>query len=270
MELTAFWYAIYKLIKYAVFPMTWLAASVALLAILVWLPHSPTRLRLMRYAVLLTVAVVFGFGNPMISTTLLGSLEAHYPARDAASLGPADAIVVLGGGVVDPGSLRPAHELRFFSLQRVQCGADLYGKGLAPTLVVAGGDSSWYGPGSVESVWLKRHAMRLGVPEQAIRTEERSRTTYENAVEIKRLLGDRVSLILVTSAFHMLRAEGLFKKQGMTVEAFPCGYQTRSGPGLFKLSNPASLIPTVEALQKSTFALSEAMGIVVYWISGKW
>ena len=44
--------------------------------------------------------------------------------------------------------------------------------------------------------------------------------TYEESVAVSNLLGDNKNIILVTSAFHMKRAKGLFEKRGFNVTAF--------------------------------------------------
>jgi uncharacterized SAM-binding protein YcdF (DUF218 family) len=60
---------------------------------------------------------------------------------------------------------------------------------------------------------MKRWALRLGVPESVIQVEESSRTTYENAVQTRAVLGPG-HILLVTAAYHLPRAVGLFEKQG--------------------------------------------------------
>ena len=67
------------------------------------------------------------------------------------------------------------------------------------------------------STWSQRHA---------ILTEERSRNTYENAVNAKQLLG-RDRSCSSTSALHLPRSVALFEKQGFSVTPVPCGYEAK-------------------------------------------
>jgi hypothetical protein len=97
-----------------------------------------------------------------------------------------DAIVVLGGGVHEKGSLRPTPVIGEISLVRTLCGVDLFEHGLSNRLVMSAGDASILRTGPEESVEMKRFAVRMGISPEAILTETRSRTTHENAVEIKR------------------------------------------------------------------------------------
>ena len=115
---------------------------------------------------------------------------------------------------------------------------------------------------------MRRLALRFGVPDQAIVIEDRSRTTYENAVETKRLLGN-ASILLVTSALHMPRALSLARKQGLDATPAPCGYVATNVPSQAWHGNPLDLIPEVHALSSNTEALAELAGILVYRVTGK-
>jgi uncharacterized SAM-binding protein YcdF (DUF218 family) len=116
---------------------------------------------------------------------------------------------------------------------------------------------------------MKRWAQRLGVPETAILLEERSRTTYENAVYTKRILGD-ASVLLVTSAGHLPRATALFRKQGLQVTPYPCGYTVRDRPeAAWDLLTGFDFIPDIRSLEKTTIAVVETAGIVLYRLAGK-
>jgi uncharacterized SAM-binding protein YcdF (DUF218 family) len=181
-----------------------------------------------------------------------------------------DAIVVLGGGIMGQGTLRPTTELSADSRHRMICGADLYRQGRAPTLLITGGDTSIFGSGPREAAAMKEWAIRLGVPTEAVLTEDRSRTTYENAVLSKRVLGNRLSILLVTSANHIPRATALFAKQGFRVTPYPCGYQARNRPSdNWNNTNLFDMLPDVAAMKETTVVVEEATGAAVYWLAGK-
>ncbi len=131
-------------------------------------------------------------------------------------------------------------------------------------LVLTGGDATVYRTGPPVSHAMKRWALRLGVSESVILLEEQSRTTYENALYTKTLLGPS-HILLVTDAYHMPRAAGLFEKQGFA------GFESTHRPqDAWKESTMYDFIPTVNAMQVTTQAIDEAVGIIVYWIAGKW
>lgn len=115
---------------------------------------------------------------------------------------------------------------------------------------------------------MKGLAVRLGVPEQAVLTEQHSRNTYENAIGAKRLLGE-ASILLVTSASHIPRAVGVFRSQGMKVTPYPCGYRARNILGTELDWNPFDLLPDAKALFITTETISEIVGAAVYKLAGK-
>jgi uncharacterized SAM-binding protein YcdF (DUF218 family) len=87
----------------------------------------------------------------------------------------------------------------------------LYKNGWAPLLIFSGAAQDTTGPSN--ALVMKRQAIRQGVPEKAIIIEEHSRTTDENASNVK-LIADSQGLrdvVLVTSAYHQRRASLEFK-----------------------------------------------------------
>lgn len=268
MDMPPFFFGLYKLAKYGLYPLTWILLILGLLIPLTWLPSSPGRLRWIRSLVVAAFLVLLVFGTPLVSVRLIGLIEEQAPPFDLATAQRFDAIVVLGSGVGSKGTLRPDHALSSSSMQRTVCGADLHAKGLAPRIVFAGGDASIFGEGPQEGVEMRRLALRLGVPEEAALVEGHSRTTYENAVATKRMLGTG-SVLLVTDAHHVPRATGLFRKQGLDVTAYPCDFiaQDRIEDGWD--GDPFDLIPEVRALRVSTLAINELVGTVLYRVGGK-
>jgi uncharacterized SAM-binding protein YcdF (DUF218 family) len=269
MDMSPFLFGLYKLAKVALYPFTWVFLLLTVLVILALLRPTPRRFRWIRVLAISAFAVVFLLGNPLVARTLIGAIERQAPSFDAAAASRSQfhAIVVLGGGAVAKGSLRPSDQLMGLSMERTICGAELYSKGWAPRLVLSGGDATVYGTGPLEATEMKKLARRLGVPEQAILLDTESRHTYDNAVQARRMLGPS-SVIIVTSASHIPRASALFRKQGLEVVGYPCGYFAKDRPGRWD-GNPFDLIPQLEALHRSTSAITEVVGLIVYWAVGK-
>jgi len=131
----------------------------------------------------------------------------------------AEAIVVLGNRppVDAEGRVRP--ELR----RRIEKGVALYHAGIAPRMVMTGGVAP---SGHVEAEVMREHAVSLGVPASAITLEPRSRDTIENAgFSVALLCGaDRrcvPSVVVVSTPFHLRRAERLFECAGAEVQLAP-------------------------------------------------
>lgn len=269
MDLTPMWFGVYKALKYLLYPLSWILIAGLLALLTACLPVSPGRRTWVRRLLFLTVLLLLLTATPVLSLLYIALLETQYPSFQPTSTSKFDAVVVLAGGIFQKGSLRPADEVSDASRQRTGCGSDLWRQNLAPKLLLTGGDATVFRTGLLESHEMKRWALRLGVPESAILIEEQSRTTYENAVQTKAILGSG-RIILVTAAYHLPRAVRLFEKQGFVVTPFPCGYESQHTPQqAWEQATLFDFLPTAKALLITTQAVDEVAGIIVYWLAGK-
>jgi uncharacterized SAM-binding protein YcdF (DUF218 family) len=270
MELTPFFFGLYKFVKYGFYPLTWVMLLLSAAAVLALFPFSPKRLRRVRLLVMSSLLLLVTVSSPLIATQLIGLLESRYHPPQLTTSDRFDAIVVLGKGIDVKGSLRPTTEPSSHSRHRTTCGVDLYQQGYAPTLVLTGGDARFFfGTGPQEAVEMKRWAVRLGVPEFATQVDTEARNTYENATGTKRLLGP-ASILLVSSASHLPRAVPVFTKQGFRVTPAPCDYLSQNLPGVtWDDIDPFDFLPDDIALQQTREAVTEVAGVVIYWLAGK-
>jgi uncharacterized SAM-binding protein YcdF (DUF218 family) len=197
---------------------------------------------------------------PPMDWVLSRPLEAWYRLQPLPAA-PADAIVVLSVGVNPPQYERPYSLPDKETYERCEFAAWLHSH-WRPLPVLACG-----GPGAAReqpfSATMRRLLERDGVPESMIWTEERSRSTYENAAngaEILRLHGIR-RIVLVTDARDMLRAERCFRKQGLVVVPAPCAFR-QFGP------LPEELMPTWKANYRNERTFHETVGLAWYWLRG--
>jgi uncharacterized SAM-binding protein YcdF (DUF218 family) len=269
MELTPFLFGLYKLVKYVLYPLNWVLLLMALTTFIAWLPANQRRVRWVRLGTASSLTVLLLISSPLVARPLLGSLEAWYPRPSLSQGEQFDAIVVLGGGLLQPGTLRPKAELSSFSKDRTTCGVDLYQQGYAKKLVFTGGTGHAFQEGPKAAPEMTRWAERLGIPAEAIITEDRSRTTYENATETRQLLGP-ASILLVTSASHLPRATALFTKQGFMVTPVPCDFLTMNRPAdSLEQLDLFDVLPNDHAIEHTTVAVTEWAGMAVYWLTGK-
>ena len=133
-----------------------------------------------------------------------------------------DAIVVLGAAQYDgrPSAIFEA---------RLEHALDLWSGKVAPVVVFTGGkeDGDRFTEGGSGARW----AVERGLPEEAVLTEEHSRTTYQNLAGAKRILerrrpGHRPRIVVVSDPFHMFRAVRQAADLGM--DAYPS--PTRTSP----------------------------------------
>lgn len=120
-------------------------------------------------------------------------------------------------------------------------------------------------PGLSEAAIAKRYFVSFGIAADRIAIEERSLTTEENARFTAQLLrpSPESRWLLVTNAFHMPRAMGVFRKAGFKVIPFPVGWRTHEWREMWW---PA--VPATENLRRLDVAVHEWMGLSLYWFQG--
>ncbi len=199
---------------------------------------------------------------PVVADALVRSIESHYPARSAAAMPKADAILVLGGalsGAWPP--LRPTFTLGP-SAGRVWEAAALYRAGKAPWVVISGGNQPGTDGQQAEGDAIADMLMVLGVPANAIRRETTSRNTRENAANVRDVLRSvgAKRVLFVTSALHMPRAVKTFEKIWASdpVEMLPfvTDVQVVSADTSFKV-----WLPSLDSLQGVTKTFREIAGM---------
>jgi len=141
-------------------------------------------------------------------------------------------------------------------------GMQLRGQSKASHILISSGNGNLQASTFREATWAEGVLKQLGVPDSAILIEHESRNTFENAAFSKKLLQQKhlpPPYLLVTSAWHMRRAEYIFKKEGLDVIAQPSGAIT----GNEKFSFWGSLVPDIGVMSGWTFYLKELIGMVV-------
>ena len=206
---------------------------------------------------------------PLVSEALLRPLEQQATALTPHPVPPADAVLVLGGGIRPAGPGGMGVEVGDAG-DRLLTGVRLMRQGLAPTLITSGGRVSFSAadPTPSEAVLAQQLALELGIPAQAILLNPSSRTTAEEAKAIQALAASRgwQRLLLVTSAFHMRRALASFRHSGSPLEIIPvaCDYRLMPSGKPTLQSLGLGLIPSAQALEQSTMVLKEHLGLLIY------
>lgn len=154
-----------------------------------------------------------------LAEILVWNLERDYPPLPAPPAGqPAPWVVVLSGYGEDHPGVPGTSALSGETIGRLSEGVRLYRLMAGSKLVLSGG--RLHKDSRPVSVIMAEYLKQQGIPAEDILTEERSLTTYENMVEIRKILGDR-PFILVTSALDLRRALAVARKQGMQPIAAP-------------------------------------------------
>lgn len=206
---------------------------------------------------------LYALSTRPVADLLLLPLEGRF--EDAQRPRDADAIVVLGGTLNLGRSTTERAEMHSAGDRLLE--AVLLAKQMPnAVLIFSGGSGDLFDQSKREAPLLKVYAVRLGIPEDRIRVDDRSRNTHENAVETKRILdaeGAR-SVVLVTSAYHMRRALGCFHAIGLA--PIPCAVDFQNCHPSYR--RPLAFVPGAENLVDSTSAIREYVGLVVYSLRG--
>ncbi len=172
-------------------------------------------------------------------------------------------IVVLGGGI--DGRAKNAAQIYYLKSSttvRVFAGVEMMKQSDMSMMYLSGGVFKSVAESSV----MGNLAMALGIPESRITLDSRSNSTYENSLEISRLLLENKegrNVRLVTSAVHMFRAKQVFERQGIVVCPVPVHFQA------LESVSPFAIFPQTSVLKKSASLLHELAGLVYYYVSGK-
>jgi uncharacterized SAM-binding protein YcdF (DUF218 family) len=191
-------------------------------------------------------------------------LESRFPPWDPGRGAP-DGIVVLGGAI-DPVLSRIYGTTQVIeSAERITVIAELARDYPKARIIFSGGDGSLSGNAGSEADYLYPILDTFGVPRTRVELEGRSRNTYENAAFSKVLAkpkpGER--WLLVTSAWHMPRAVGCFRRAGFPVEAYPVDWHVAPELHLSLSRRFGAGLSGVDTV------VHEYIGLVAYWISGR-
>jgi uncharacterized SAM-binding protein YcdF (DUF218 family) len=204
-------------------------------------------------------------GLSPVGNDLLIPLEERFPPWDA-SHGAPDGIIVLGGAISPDISAVRNEVILNEAAERLTVVADLARRYPATRIVFSGGTGALLAGEPSEAPFALRQLESFGIARERILVEDRSRNTVENAVFSKRLVepkpGER--WLLVTSAYHMPRAVGVFRRADFPVEPYPVDWRTR---GYEDALRP---FPTVgDGLRRADTAVREWVGLAVYWLTGR-
>lgn len=244
-----------KFLPYFFFPVTWALLFMLAALFTSWRQKQKWSMAL----TLLACLTLWLFSTTRVGQWLVECVENQFPPIPVEELPQADAIVLLGGGIMHPFGLRTGPELNDGG-DRVFQAAELYHAGKAPYILVSGGQVFPQAGLQSEADYHVGYLIRLGVPREAIILESESRNTAENARNSLPILKERGArhVLLVTSAFHMPRSVLLFEGHGVKIT--PVSTDLRAPRG----ERPEILywLPDADSLSLSQLAIRETMG---YW-----
>lgn len=132
-------------------------------------------------------------------------------------------------------------------------------------LVYAGGSGALLDQGIDSTETARTLFKQLGLNIDRVQFDSKARNTVENAVNSFNLMGQKTEgdWVLITSAYHMPRAVGIFRKIGWPVIPYPVDFITS---GKWKYDWQFGELHNFLEVSRG---LHEWLGLGIYWMTGK-
>lgn len=247
--------------------LTWLASPIGILTVCSLVAGSllafKRALRFRRLILAVGISQLLIFAWPPVAVSINQGLENKARQLQAQNTGgPYVAILLLGGGVTPAlpnGEAANARE----GFDRIIYAAQLYQQGVAPRIIVSGGTGlrDEYPDAETEAFSMKAALILMGIPENAILTEDQSLNTRQNVAYTADLLQQSHiagRLALVTTATHIPRAANNARRSGLLIDAYPTDWQTSLPYRPFA----QRWLPNAKALEESETSLKEWIALL--------
>ena len=215
--------------------------------------------------IILSVGVILFalLSYPALSNPFLRRLEYQYPpliTTATSDFAPGEVvpqvrwIVVLGGGHISDLGIPITSQLAGASLVRLIEAIRLHNQIPGSKLILSEGKVFDLVSGAETMAGV---AKAIGVKQEDLILESESKDTIDEARLIKSIVGND-KFILVTSASHMPRSMGMFKKLGMHPIPAPTGYSIVKSQSI----NPGTFFPSAGGLRKAEGVIYEYIGLI--------
>jgi uncharacterized SAM-binding protein YcdF (DUF218 family) len=219
-----------------------------------------------RKLVIASVLLLVICGLSPLGNYLLYPLESRFPPWEAGAGAPPDGIIVLGASIEADLSAAHGTPVVRSAPDRIITAAALAHRYPNARIVFSGGSANLISTDAREADFAGAIFESLGIAKSRLIMERESRNTLENAQFSKALVAPKAGerWLLVTSAFHMPRSIGLFRKAGFAVEAYPVDWRVGGRGDLMSFSNVI-----LDGLGRTEVAVREWIGLIAYRATGK-
>ncbi|WP_439573893.1 YdcF family protein [Phreatobacter sp.] len=249
----------------------WFAAPSNLLAAVIVLGALGLFTRWSRGGRRLVAAGALGLAVCAVSplgTWLARPLENRFPLMSPA-MAPPTGIIVLGGSVNPHTTEARGGQVTLSGAPgRITEAVALARRYPGARLVFTGGSAALLRSNAIDEAGAAgRLFADLGIAPERVTLERESRNTFENAVLTKQIVQPKPGKrwLLVTSAWHMPRSVGIFRRAGWDVVAYPTDYETRGTDR--ELWQP--ILPAGRGLDLVDRMTREWLGLLAYRAGGR-
>ena len=208
---------------------------------------------------------LFVCGLAPVANIVMLPLEERFPTFSGSDE-PVAGIIVLGGSAMPEESAARNQLVLNEAGERIVALGDLARRYPQAKIVFSGGGGTLFRDHVSEAETVTRFASTIGVDPARILIEANSRTTAENATYTRKLVDPKPSerWLLVTSAWHMPRAMGTFRKAGFSVTAYPVDFRTSGWQDALR-----TFAFNSEGLRRLDTGTKEWIGLIGYRLMGK-
>jgi uncharacterized SAM-binding protein YcdF (DUF218 family) len=211
----------------------------------------------------IAIGLLYILSTPVFSNNFFKLVEGNEYRKPISAIDSADAIVVLSG-MLGINEVEDSTYIEWGDPDRFFGGIALFKAGKAQKLVFTGGKMPWDKVKKTEGEVLKEFAISNGIPSEKIMVTKDVENTADEAVAVKELISPDKRIILVTSAFHMIRARKLFEKKGFIVNPHKVDYKTSKDSNLTLLN----FLPSAGNLELVEIGIREIIGRLFYLVKG--
>ena len=195
---------------------------------------------------------------PLVSNQLIKSLERNYSVISPNELDTADTVVVLSGMLQKIKQDSMIHYEFSEAVDRIFAGINLLKMGKAQKIILTRGKLPW-SKGVPEGDYLAEFVQSQGIDPNRILLTKIVENTNDEAKAISKMLPKTSEVILITSAFHMPRAEKVFQNQNLKIIPYAVDFRSSA-----KDIDVLDFLPQANAFKDSSFYFREIIGRLYY------
>lgn len=212
-----------------------------------------------------TAILAIGIATFPIGSWMISPLENRFPI--VRSLPPkVDGFISLGGMVNQLVTDARGQVTVGEAVERLTTLASLGRQYPEARLVFSGGSGLLFNQEIKEGDVIAPFLKDIGITDGRIEIENQARNTYENAKITRQFVSPKPNetWVLITSAFHMPRAMGCFRKAGWgEIIPYPVDFRSTG-------THPFMVIPRFAGgLSDLELAVHEWLGLFFYWMTGR-
>lgn len=219
-----------------------------------------------RRTVLLAALLLAVTGLSPLGHALMLPLENRFQRPDLTRVGAPEGIIVLGGSQnMTNTQARNAIAVNEAGERLIEA-AILARRFPDAKILFSGGSNALLGSRKSEAEGAAEIFQAHGISADRLLLEDKSRNTFQNATYSKKVMSGKMTgnWLLITSANHMPRAMGAFRKAGFKVLPWPVDFRTRGQGDQFHFFSKPS-----EGWRRVDIAAREWIGLLVYRLTGR-